>query len=65
MIQFLAMAKHNLGSSSVWFAIDNYIYEYHADSCHVDKCEKLSRHSIKRALNYIKKHSVKTIKSMR
>lgn len=65
MIQFLAMAKHNLGLSSVWFLIDDYVYEYHADSCYVDKCEELSRHSVKKALNYIRKYAVKTIKAIR
>ncbi len=65
MIQFLAMAKHNLGLSSVWFLIDKYVYEYQADNCYIDRCQELSEHSVKKALNYIKKYAVNTIKAIR
>lgn len=62
MIRFLSSARHNFGLSCARFAIDGNTYEYHADACYVERCEKISRFSDKRALNYIKKFVVETIK---
>ena len=62
MIRFLSSANHNLGLSKVRFIIDKVLYEYYTDACYVEKCERISRFSDKKALNYIKKHVVNTIK---
>ncbi len=63
MIRFLSSAIYSLGLSKVRFIIDKYIYEYYTDTCHVEKCERISRFSDKKALNYIKKHVINTIKT--
>lgn len=62
MIQLLSITKHNIGLSNVKFIIGTDVYEFHTDACHVNKCERMSRFSDKKALNYIKKHVINTIK---
>ncbi|KKK49598.1 hypothetical protein LCGC14_3133460 [marine sediment metagenome] len=62
MLHFVGTAIYNFGLSNATFIIDNYKYVYHTDTYHVDKCKRISRYSNKRALNYIKKHSLNVIK---
>lgn len=64
MIQYLGIEIHNLGLSNAKFIIDGILYEYTADKYRVEVCSKIARKSDKRALNYIKKHAVDTIKTV-
>ncbi len=63
MIRFLSSANYSLGLSKVRFIIDKHIYEYCTNTYHVEKCERISRFSDKKALNYIKKHVINVTKN--